>query len=171
VYVCGAIVHVPSAVAPSVSSHTSHAPEHAVLQHWPSTQKPLAQALLAPHGCPCESAHVPDAVHVFEPVHESGSWVFAGTLAHVPTEPARLHIWHVLQSALVQHTWSTQLPLAQLSPIVHAVPVVAFGVQVVPLHQEPEAQSLSEAQLVRHAPVPASAPESPAPASPGPGQT
>ena len=36
------------------------------------------------------------------------SWLFIGTLVHVPADPVRLHAWHVFGQLLLQHTPSTQ---------------------------------------------------------------
>jgi hypothetical protein len=140
VYPYGAAVHVPSAVAPSACSHTSQGPAHAELQQCPSTQKPLAHALLAPHACPWTSVHWPDALHVFEPVHESGSWRSVTTV-HVPMLVATLHIWQVPHCGDVQHTPSTQLPLAQVVPPSQAWPGHEAPLQHTPSTHDPSPHS------------------------------
>jgi hypothetical protein len=47
-YPCGAVVHVPSADAPSACAQTSHDPEQDESQHTPSTQLPLAHSRHCP---------------------------------------------------------------------------------------------------------------------------
>jgi len=44
------------------------------------------------------------------------------TATHVPTVPTTSHAWHWLPHAVLQHTESTQLPLAHSLPVVHVVP-------------------------------------------------
>jgi hypothetical protein len=45
----------------------------------------------------------------------------------VPTLPARLHAWHWLVQAALQHTPSAQKPDRHAFPTVQAVPFASFG--------------------------------------------
>jgi hypothetical protein len=103
-----------------------HAPHDAALQHTPSTQFPDAQSVPAAHVCVSFFRHAPLASHVLvAALHVSASSAFV-TVAHVPTDPERLHAWHVPQLPAAQHTPSTQFadahcvpPLGQLWPILY----------------------------------------------------
>jgi hypothetical protein len=72
-------VHVP---ALPDTSHASHCPVHALLQHTPSTQKWLAQAEFVPQDCPALavpwhppfSQNAPEA-QLLAPVHVVGQVV------------------------------------------------------------------------------------------------
>jgi hypothetical protein len=63
--------------------HTSHPPVHAVLQHTPSAQKPLAQSELARQDWPLIFTHAPDELQVKVPVQLSLSAALV-TAVHSP---------------------------------------------------------------------------------------
>jgi hypothetical protein len=60
-------------------------------------------------------------------------------LVQVPSEPARLQASQAPAQAVLQHTPSTQLPLAHWVPAEHAVPLGRFATQTPPLQLEPDA--------------------------------
>jgi hypothetical protein len=91
------------------TSHASHCPVHALLQHRPSTQCPL------PHS-------------------ESAAHVAPSGLLHVPS-PFALQVRGAVQDATVQHTPSTQWLLVHCVSPVHEVPGAPVETQVVPLQK------------------------------------
>ena len=110
------------------TSHASHWPMHAVLQHTPSTQLPLPHSVSFTHAT-------------------------ASGFEHVPS-PFALHLSGLAHEELVQHTPSTQLPEAHCDAPVQAAPAARLATHDAPLQKNPEVQSPSTTQLVRQtAPV------------------
>jgi len=111
--------------------------------------------------CPPPS-HCPSARHEFgkpeSGAHSSSGAVSARTLPHVPFVPlpffAAEQAWHAPVQAALQHTPSTQKPLAQEPLPPHVWPFVKRHCPE--LHVHPAAQSVSTVQLVLH-PVPTQA--------------
>jgi hypothetical protein len=69
-------------------------------------------------------------------------------LVQVPREPARLQASQAPEQAVLQHTPSTQLPLAHWVPAAHAVPLGWSATQTPPLQLEPVTHWVLEVQLV-----------------------
>jgi hypothetical protein len=76
------------------------------------------------------------------------------TGAHVPTEPATAQASHCPSQAALQHTPSTQKPLAHWTAAPQLPPSGAFGAQRPPEHQLAAAQSPSVEQVPRQAVAP-----------------
>jgi len=141
---------VPTAV---VFAHVRQAVSHALLQQYPSTQKPLAHSLARVQTLPfvsvatqvpVESQRLP-ALHcasVVQPArHEPTLQVYGAhevrapcgapvTLVQKPRLPETSHALHCSVQALSQQRPSTQLPLAQSVPLTHPVPLVSLNAQV-----------------------------------------
>ncbi len=112
--------HVPFAPPVFAAEHAWHVVEHAELQQNPSTQNPLPHSAFCVHAPPIPiDPQAPAPLQVVAPRHSfAGSEPFA-MLEHVPMEPALLHAWQVPLHTVLQHTPSTQLPLAHSAFSVH----------------------------------------------------
>jgi hypothetical protein len=107
-----------------------------------SAQAPAPlQVPFVPHVEAAVTAHMP-----------RGSDPPAGTGAHVPIEPATEHEKQLGQPAVPQHTCPTQCALAHCASAVHDAPFGFRLAQLPATHDEPDTQSPSPAQAVRHAP-------------------
>jgi len=104
----------------SAAVHAWQVALHALLQHTPSAQEPETQPDPAAHGAPSCPWHTPVALHVYIPVHVSGSVAFV-TVAQMPAV-APLHVWHTPQLADVQQTPSTQWPVSHCALVEHGPP-------------------------------------------------
>ncbi len=105
------------------------------MQHTPSTQFPLTQALFAPQDWPNTKRQIPSpshacaaSLHTFGPV-VSGP---AGVGEHVPS-PLTSQALHAGHDGVAQHTPSTQLPLEHCSAAAHERPL-SFVTTQVPLN-------------------------------------
>jgi len=77
----------------------------------------------------------------------------AGTLLHVPSEPATAHDWQVPVQAVAQQTFCEQMPLTHSPPAAQVVPLSFFP--HAPLtHTFGDEQWASIVHVVRQAPVP-----------------
>ncbi len=93
-YPAGAVVQVPSAVAPSEWAHTSHVAAHAASQQKPSDAKPVRHWVGLVDGWLVSSKQAPLALHeLVAPLH-----------------------------ALVQHVLPAHTPETQSPPVAHALP-------------------------------------------------
>ncbi len=125
-------LHVPAGGA----LHRRHCPEHAESQQKPSTQLPLWHSFAALQVCPFErfASHVAgetswlqkapilqsvSPVHGERQANELVQYVsphsFSGSVRvayglQMPSEPARLQLWHRPEHALLQHRPSAQWP-------------------------------------------------------------
>jgi hypothetical protein len=165
-HACPPLLHVPWSKAPKgtllqvpwlpLMLHDWQVPLQAVLQQTPSTQKPVRHCDEALHVEPLLSRHVPAPLHAPLPVHALAGKVSCmpnGMFVQVPREPETAHDWQVGVHALPQHTPSTQLPLAHWLGPVHVAALVSLGTHAPALQNAVGAQSVSVAQVVRHAPV------------------
>jgi hypothetical protein len=115
------VKQIPSADAPSATTHVSQGPLHSELQHTPPTQKPLAQNAPKEHSVPFAAPHVPIEPHTLGDAQLSGSGVSAGTAVHRPGLAALLQLSQLPQAplppkgdmdVLSQQTPSTQKPVS-----------------------------------------------------------
>lgn len=166
-----------------------HPPAQGLLQHTPSTQKPVAHWQLelqeAPFGWsatqvvpehqafasqvagqPPDGAQVvlqaPAPLHVFRPHAFSGS-VFTGRFVQVPKFGVRLHATQPPRQALLQQNPSTQLPDVHSIDEPQVLPCAFFGAQVVTLQYSVEAHPFTSAGQDAPSPVQFSAMVSHAP--------
>src|SRR5437868_7875203 len=100
------MVHTPG----MVPLHVLHVAHDGAAQQTVSTHWLVAHWLGAPHGCPLASLHMPAPSHAW-PAPEHMLPGPSAWLAQVPL-PLTLHALHVLHEEALQHTPSTQLPLA-----------------------------------------------------------
>jgi hypothetical protein len=135
----GALEQVPML---PVTLQAWQVPVHALLQHTPSAQKPLAHWVLAVHVVPLLARQVPAPLQVFGAVHVPGSCWKAGTLAQVPTLPVTLQAWQVPAHVELQQTPSMQLPLKHWLLSVHAEPLLSRQVPA-PSQALPPVQALA----------------------------
>jgi hypothetical protein len=97
---------------------------HAVLQHTPSTQKPLTQSPFAAQLCASGSLHAPAASHTSAPAHSLSGSLPDEMAPHCPllAAPPRfaaLHAWQAVVQALLQQNPSTQKPFAHSAGRAH----------------------------------------------------
>lgn len=110
--------HVPFAPDPFFAVvHAWQTALHALLQHTPSTHWLLAHSPFSAHGVPFGySAHEVAPLHVVAPAHSLSGSSPAMIVPHTPSMPAFFfaaeHAWHVDVHVVLQHTPSTQCPLA-----------------------------------------------------------
>jgi hypothetical protein len=97
-------------------------PSHAFSQHTPSTQNPEAQALALEQAVPFLTLQLPLLSHAC-PGQLPGTSVPAVATVQIPSCPTTLHDWQVPeQTALEQHTPSTQKPEAQVFAVAAVQP-------------------------------------------------
>jgi hypothetical protein len=147
----GVLAHVPTLPA---TLHAWQVPVQAVSQQTPSTQCPLAHWLPTVQATASAARQLPAPLHTLVPVHEGGSCWKAGVARHVPTLPAMLQAWQVPAHALLQHTPSTQLPLAHSFPAPQVTLLVFLAAHDPAEQYLPAAQSASLPQKEKHAPAP-----------------
>ena len=115
----GELLQVPN---DPVTLHDLHAVSHALLQHTPSTQKLLKQALPAAQAIPFSSSQSLDSLHDWVLPEHMPSSCPLGTAVQVPKLPPTLQASHNVVHALLQQTPSTHrvlthsLPAAQVKP-------------------------------------------------------
>jgi hypothetical protein len=116
----GRLLHVPTL---PTTLHDLHAVSQALLQHTPSMQKLLKQALLALHAMPFSSSQSLDALHDCVGPVQAPSSCPLGTAVHVPRLPATLHASHKIVHVLLQQTPSTHRVLTHSLPAAHVIPL------------------------------------------------
>jgi hypothetical protein len=136
-------VHLPS--VPGML-HASHAPEHALLQQTPSTQKPEAQLALLVQYPPlpaCAITHAPKPLQFV--AHSSSGSVLTAIFPHVPSLPLPFftaeHAWQAPVHALSQQTPSTHEPDVHSPALAQTVPLGALTHAPAPLHVRPHSSS------------------------------
>jgi hypothetical protein len=156
--VLGAVVSGPAGMAAQVPMvlmlQALHAVQDDVVQHVLSTQLPLRQSVLSVQPAPRFFRQWPRPSHAWVPVQVLGAVVSvpAAMAEHVP-RPFRSHALHEGQDVVVQHTPSTQLPLAQSLPWLHVCPGFFFETQADIRQKLPLEQSLFDMHVVRQPPV------------------
>lgn len=108
------------------SLHETQAPVQAPLQHTPSAQNPLAQAVAPVQAPPLAVLQAPVPSHAWSPEQLPGTWVPAAANTQAPALPGTLQDWHgPPHDADPQHTPSTQLPEEHRLAVaaVHPVPL------------------------------------------------
>ena len=88
-------------------------------------QMPLAQSVFNPQGAPADTLHEPAPSQAFAPPQVESAWSTA-VLEQTPGEAGRLQVLQVPAQAESQQTLSAQLPLTQLAPSLHVVPLHAL---------------------------------------------
>ena len=82
---------VPPATPVRALLHELHVPLQTLLQHTPSTQKPVTHSPPMVHASPGPFTHAPMPLQTPAPAHSLAGSVFRAILVHVPTEPRLLH--------------------------------------------------------------------------------
>jgi hypothetical protein len=89
----------------------------------PPRQAPLAQSVSNTQEAPAAVLHIPAPSQASVAVLQlCGSFCPAGTLAHAPTEPGRLHDWHAPTQAISQQTPSVHWLVTQLALLAQGSP-------------------------------------------------
>jgi hypothetical protein len=109
--------------------HVWQLPQVVDPQHTPSTQWSLAHCAFPEQPWPLMSLQTPPPSQMLAPLHVSSVALF--TDEQVPGV-VPLQVWQLPHAAVLQQTWSTQLPLVQSPPTLHAPPL--------PLVQTPNVQ-------------------------------
>jgi len=141
--------HVPSVPLPFLAAVQAwQAPAQAVLQHTPSTQLPLWHSELNVQAVPFASVvHKLVPLQTVAPEHSSSGSVPAAMRPHVPSVPlpflAAVQARQVPVHNWSQHTPSTQSPLAQVAPVLQAVPSGSPTQTPLPLQTPEPVHSLS----------------------------
>jgi hypothetical protein len=97
------------------------APHEEVVQHFPSTQLPVAQSVPDEQSPPARALQAPFASQVLPPTHLSSSADFTGVQVPPPQDS------QAPSQAVLQQTPSAHLPLWQASGAVQAAPLVCLG--------------------------------------------
>jgi hypothetical protein len=119
-------LHTPLTPPDLAALQATQVPPHATSQHTPSTHKPVTHSLAAAQLAPLTFLHEPEPSQLVPAAHSASGSVAVVTKAQVPLLApvlAAVHAMQVAPQALLQHTPSTQKPLAHSLAAVHAVPL------------------------------------------------